>query len=111
MLDTISDNVTVRKSLSQWVLNIDNISEIKEHRNNHLNIFNYNKKINIRKEIKKPIDNNYCNVGVHVAAWRNHFYLGGEYTKDRRDVSQTPFFVPSHQKYSNKVSISYNFFE
>lgn len=33
------------------------------------------------------------NIGVFVSCWRNHFYLKGKYTKSRRDVSQTPFFV------------------
>jgi tRNA U54 and U55 pseudouridine synthase Pus10 len=31
---------------------------------------------------------------VHVAVWRRPFYVRGEYTKCRRDVSQSPFFVP-----------------
>jgi tRNA U54 and U55 pseudouridine synthase Pus10 len=30
---------------------------------------------------------------LHVAVWRRPFYLKGFYTKSRRDVSQTPFFV------------------
>jgi hypothetical protein len=30
---------------------------------------------------------------VHVASWRQPFYLKGRYTKSRRDCSQTPFFV------------------
>ena len=29
----------------------------------------------------------------HVAVWRRPFYLRGTYTKSRRDVSQTPFYV------------------
>lgn len=29
----------------------------------------------------------------HVAIWRRPFYLRGEYTKFRRDISQSPFFV------------------
>jgi tRNA U54 and U55 pseudouridine synthase Pus10 len=31
---------------------------------------------------------------VHVAVWRRPFYIRGEYTKNRRDVSQSPFYVP-----------------
>ena len=30
---------------------------------------------------------------IHVAVWRRPFYVQGAYTKTRRDVSQTPFFV------------------
>ena len=35
-----------------------------------------------------------CGV-VHVTAWRKPFYIMGSYTKSRRDISQTPFYVPS----------------
>ncbi|GKY99731.1 hypothetical protein MPSEU_000927100 [Mayamaea pseudoterrestris] len=35
-------------------------------------------------------------LSIDVAVWRKPFYLGAKYTKSRRDVSQTPFFVPSH---------------
>jgi tRNA U54 and U55 pseudouridine synthase Pus10 len=34
-------------------------------------------------------------VNNHVAVWRRPFFVRGLYTKSRRDVSQTPFFVPS----------------
>jgi tRNA pseudouridine(54/55) synthase len=32
-------------------------------------------------------------IEIHVAIWRRPFYLRGMYSKTRRDVSQTPFFV------------------
>ncbi len=32
---------------------------------------------------------------THAATWRLPFCIRGTYTKSRRDVSQTPFFVPS----------------
>jgi tRNA pseudouridine synthase 10 len=35
---------------------------------------------------------------IHVAIWRRPFYLRGMYTKTRRDVSQTPFFVADDGK-------------
>jgi hypothetical protein len=34
-------------------------------------------------------------VQYNVAVWRKPFFLRGLYTKARRDVSQTPFYVPS----------------
>lgn len=30
---------------------------------------------------------------IHVAAWRQPFYIKGRYSKNRRDVSQSPFYV------------------
>eukprot|EP00977_Amphora_coffeiformis_P019532 scaffold7349_cov173-Amphora_coffeaeformis.AAC.13 len=35
---------------------------------------------------------------IHVAVWRRPFYVRSEYTKVRRDVSQTPFFVEDDGK-------------
>jgi len=35
---------------------------------------------------------------VAVCAWRTHYYLGGNYTKSSREVSQTPFYVPNDSK-------------
>lgn len=35
-----------------------------------------------------------CGV-FHVTAWRKPFYIMGTYTKSRRDISQTPFYVSS----------------
>jgi len=35
---------------------------------------------------------------THAATWRLPFCIRGTYTKSRRDVSQTPFFVPSNQE-------------
>lgn len=36
-------------------------------------------------------------VEYNVAVWRRSFFLRGLYTKARRDVSQTPFYVPSDE--------------
>eukprot|EP00554_Chaetoceros_debilis_P007572 CAMPEP_0194078488 /NCGR_PEP_ID=MMETSP0149-20130528/4867_1 /TAXON_ID=122233 /ORGANISM="Chaetoceros debilis, Strain MM31A-1" /LENGTH=718 /DNA_ID=CAMNT_0038759763 /DNA_START=28 /DNA_END=2181 /DNA_ORIENTATION=+ len=38
----------------------------------------------------------------HVAAWRHAIYLKGRYTKARRDVSQTPFYVPCDENEKDK---------
>lgn len=35
---------------------------------------------------------------IHVAVWRRPFYVKSEYTKIRRDVSQTPFYVEDDGK-------------
>ena len=35
---------------------------------------------------------------VRVASWRRPFHVGGTYTKSRRDVSQTPFYVAAGTK-------------
>lgn len=37
-------------------------------------------------------------IDIHVAIWRRPFYLGSCYSKTRRDVSQTPFFVTENGK-------------
>jgi tRNA pseudouridine(54/55) synthase len=44
---------------------------------------------------KMLLENLDTNVSLefHVAVWRRPFYLKGMYTKNRRDVSQTPFHV------------------
>lgn len=34
------------------------------------------------------------NLDIHVASWRKPFYVKGRYTKTKRNVSQTPFYVP-----------------
>jgi len=34
------------------------------------------------------------NYSTHAAVWRKPFHVSGKYTKARRDVSQTPFYVP-----------------
>lgn len=48
---------------------------------------------------------NECSFGlkcsIHVASWRNPFYLKGRYTKSRRDCSQTPFFVSAEKGNTN----------
>lgn len=40
-----------------------------------------------------PVSNREDAVQVRVALWRRSFLVKGNYTKTRRDVSQTPFFV------------------
>ena len=39
----------------------------------------------------------YCAVEYHVTVWRRPFFVRALYTKTRRDVSQTPFYVPSRE--------------
>jgi tRNA pseudouridine synthase 10 len=34
------------------------------------------------------------NLEIHVASWRKPVYIKGRYTKAKRNVSQTPFYVP-----------------
>lgn len=41
-----------------------------------------------------------CAVQYHVAVWRRPFFIRALYTKSRRDVSQTPFYVPSQENAS-----------
>lgn len=41
-------------------------------------------------------------IPIHVAAWRNHFYVEGAYTKSKRDISQTPFYVPNCEEASKE---------
>jgi len=47
---------------------------------------------------KKGDNNDVGALDIHVAVWRRPFYLGSCYTKTRRDVSQTPFFVTENGK-------------
>ena len=43
-------------------------------------------------------NNNDHAIQIHVALWRRAFLVQGNYTKTRRDVSQTPFFVNDNPK-------------
>ena len=43
-------------------------------------------------------DSSSSSSAIHVAVWRRPFYLASHYTKIRRDVSQTPFFVTEQGK-------------
>jgi tRNA U54 and U55 pseudouridine synthase Pus10 len=43
---------------------------------------------------------------IHVAVWRTAFYVRSEYTKIRRDVSQTPFFVDDNRGKRRRLGIS-----
>ena len=45
-----------------------------------------------------PVNDRTHALDFHVAIWRRPFYLGSCYTKTRRDVSQTPFFVSEQGK-------------
>ena len=47
-------------------------------------------------ELSKSSSNQQC--FIHATAWRRPFYVQGTYTKSRRDVSQTPFYVPASPK-------------
>lgn len=39
-----------------------------------------------------------CALDFHAAVWRRPFYLSGFYTKHRRDVSQSPFFINKKER-------------
>lgn len=41
-----------------------------------------------------------CPIESHVAVWRRPFFVRALYTKSRRDVSQTPFYVPTQENAS-----------
>lgn len=43
---------------------------------------------------------------IHVAVWRRPFYVRSEYTKIRRDVSQTPFYVQDDGQERKRLGIS-----
>ena len=51
----------------------------------------------IRDVLNQELDT----LGIFVSCWRNHFYLKGKYTKSRRDVSQTPFYVNDNENYDD----------
>lgn len=40
---------------------------------------------------------------LHVCLWRSSFFMHGLYTKSRRDVSQTPFYVPGKDDSGNNM--------
>jgi tRNA pseudouridine(54/55) synthase len=42
-------------------------------------------------------------VDLHVCIYRSSFFIRGLYTKSRRDVSQTPFYVPGKDSTGNNV--------
>eukprot|EP00571_Detonula_confervacea_P006798 CAMPEP_0172315742 /NCGR_PEP_ID=MMETSP1058-20130122/26139_1 /TAXON_ID=83371 /ORGANISM="Detonula confervacea, Strain CCMP 353" /LENGTH=758 /DNA_ID=CAMNT_0013029895 /DNA_START=91 /DNA_END=2367 /DNA_ORIENTATION=- len=42
-----------------------------------------------------PIASEQCS--AYAASWRRPYYIQGTYTKSRRDVSQTPFYVPAKE--------------
>ena len=42
-------------------------------------------------------------VDLHVCLWRSSFFIHGLYTKSRRDVSQTPFYVPGKDEFGRNV--------
>ena len=47
--------------------------------------------------IQETLPLNILPPGLHVAIWRRPFCLSANYTKSRRDVSQTPFFVSGRE--------------
>jgi tRNA U54 and U55 pseudouridine synthase Pus10 len=42
-------------------------------------------------------------VDSFACSWRNHFYIQGRYTKSRRDISQSPFYVHMDAKVDSIV--------
>lgn len=76
----IGNELMIRKQLYQWM-----------GQELHPNLSNEKYQLGFLPEGGTAIKS----IGVHVSCWRNHFYVKGRYTKSRRDISQTPFFVPN----------------
>jgi tRNA pseudouridine(54/55) synthase len=54
------------------------------------------RRVTLSLEDRNKLDSIPCEMHayeIHAAVWRRPFYLRGMYTKTRRDVSQTPFWV------------------
>mmetsp|Transcript_7756 Transcript_7756/g.11775 ORF Transcript_7756/g.11775 Transcript_7756/m.11775 type:complete len:832 (-) Transcript_7756:142-2637(-) len=94
-LETLGSRDGIKKELSQWMLGINNKVTACQQQHKGKNDSN----IKCGGDIDDDIKNN---IGIFVSCWRNHFYLKGKYTKSRRDVSQTPFFVNDDQNDSPK---------
>ena len=92
-LDTIGSRSYVKKQLSQWFL--DKISSSSSTSTFQKEVISSSSSLSssstqMTQKIQHP---EIENVGIYISCWRNHFYLKGKYTKSRRDVSQTPFYV------------------
>lgn len=45
------------------------------------------------RKVYDTVSSDESPLDIHVAVWRRPFYIKGCYTKTRRDISQTPFYV------------------
>ena len=64
-----------------------------------INSLDKNSKCLLRTWYEKNRDNSEtAPFTIYSAAWRTAFYVGGRYTKSRRDIAQTPFFVVEQGK-------------
>jgi tRNA U54 and U55 pseudouridine synthase Pus10 len=88
-LETIGSRNEVRKKISEWML-----KEVSSLRQEYTSIES--------NSDDSTINDKFKNVGVFASCWRNHFYLKGKYTKSRRDISQTPFYVNNDDANKNK---------
>ncbi len=70
-IDTLGNKEHVKKRLGEWI--------VSHQKDNHLH-------------------GNENMLQINAAAWRQAFYLKGRYTKSKRTISQTPFFVPCDEK-------------
>jgi len=89
-LDTVGSRCDVKEELGQWMHNL--VTAMNES-----------------KEIEYSEHQTKTDISIHVSCWRNHFYLKGKYTKTRRDISQTPFYVnddieSNHQSQTHDVT-------
>lgn len=58
-------------------------------------------------DIEVDKDENHCHAfDISVAIWRRPFYLTSCYTKVRRDVSQTPFFVTNDDGKRQRLGVT-----
>ena len=86
-LETIGSRDGTKQKLADWFM-----KKVPELRKDYVSIFNQDISV---------MSHQLHNIGTYVACWRNHFYLKGKYTKSRRDVSQTPFFVSNNKNVDN----------
>lgn len=79
IIQDIGSQMSVKKRLGEWIMENSAATSLD-------------------KQIASE-RNSLC--GIHVSCWRNHFYIEGRYTKSKRDISQTPFYVPCSDEEQN----------
>jgi len=75
------------KKLEDWFL-----GQVKKNVLSPDSLISQHKSGNSREDFGFEVKKEYS-YEVSVAIWRNPFYVKGRYTKNRRDVSQSPFYV------------------
>merc|ERR1712161_159143 len=79
--------VNVRKRLGDWIINLH---QERIHSKTNTN------STQLEKQMIEPQPKKWklsSSIRISTTAWRTKFHIRGTYTKSRRDVSQTPFFV------------------